>query len=113
MDAQGVQSITLDTPAARRRAADFGACLALNPVDPQLREHVQVATGSRALEVAFDFAGATAVHERTLTVLAPKERRSWSGRPTDRSASPTARSSATGSTRSSATTALPRTPSCG
>ncbi|MFJ8309484.1 MULTISPECIES: zinc-binding dehydrogenase [unclassified Streptomyces] len=61
-------------PAARRRALDFGADLALDPADPQLREQVLAATGNRALAVAFDFAGAAAVREQALTVLAPKGR---------------------------------------
>ncbi|MGN5382335.1 zinc-binding dehydrogenase [Streptomyces lasalocidi] len=62
------------SPAARRRALDFGADLALDPDDPQLRGQVLAATGHRALEAAFDFAGAPAVREQALTVLAPKGR---------------------------------------
>ncbi|MFD9408677.1 zinc-binding dehydrogenase [Streptomyces sp. NPDC059989] len=61
-------------PAARRRALDFGADLALDPAHPHLRERVLAVTGNRALEVAFDFAGAAAVREQALTVLAPKGR---------------------------------------
>lgn len=61
-------------PAARRRALDFGADLALDPADPSLRERVLAATAGRALEAAFDFAGATAVREQALTVLGPKGR---------------------------------------
>ncbi|MFI6688947.1 zinc-binding dehydrogenase [Streptomyces sp. NPDC050485] len=61
-------------PAARRRALDFGADLALDPADPQLREQILAATGSRALDAAFDFAGIAAVREQALTVLAPKGR---------------------------------------
>lgn len=61
-------------PAARRRALDFGADLALDPADPRLREQVLAATGDRALEVAFDFAGVAAVREQALSVLAAKGR---------------------------------------
>ncbi|MCX5193589.1 zinc-binding dehydrogenase [Streptomyces sp. NBC_00249] len=59
-------------PAARRRALDFGADLALDPADPLLRIQIMEATGYRALEVAFDFAGVAAVREQALTVLAPQ-----------------------------------------
>ncbi|GHE12806.1 zinc-binding dehydrogenase [Streptomyces alanosinicus] len=61
-------------PAARRRALDFGADLALDPADAQLRERILAATGDRALAVALDFAGVPAVREQALTVLAPKGR---------------------------------------
>lgn len=61
-------------PAARRRALDFGADLALDPADPRLRERVLAATGGRALEAAFDFAGVAAVREQALSVLAPRGR---------------------------------------
>ncbi|MFE2292451.1 zinc-binding dehydrogenase [Streptomyces sp. NPDC059452] len=61
-------------PAARRRALDFGADLALDPGDPVLREQVLGATGGAGLEVAFDFAGAPTVREQALSVLAPKGR---------------------------------------
>ncbi|SHN34647.1 zinc-binding dehydrogenase [Streptomyces yunnanensis] len=61
-------------PAARRRAVDFGADMALDPTDPRLRDQVLAATGGRALEVAFDFAGAAAVREQALPLLAPKGR---------------------------------------
>ncbi|WP_370220024.1 zinc-binding dehydrogenase [Kitasatospora sp. GAS1066B] len=61
-------------PAARRRALDFGADLALDPADPRLREQVLAATGNQGLAAAFDFAGVAAVREQALTVLAPKGR---------------------------------------
>ncbi|KOU49807.1 zinc-binding dehydrogenase [Streptomyces sp. WM6378] len=61
-------------PAARRRALDFGADLALDPADPQLHEQVQAATHNEGLAAAFDFAGIAAVREQALTVLAPKGR---------------------------------------
>ncbi|WP_411082810.1 zinc-binding dehydrogenase [Streptomyces sp. cmx-18-6] len=60
--------------AARRRALDLGADLALDPGDPLLRERVLGATGGAGLEAAFDFAGAPPVREQALTVLAPKGR---------------------------------------
>ncbi|MEU8972126.1 zinc-binding dehydrogenase [Streptomyces monashensis] len=62
------------SPAARRRALDFGADLALDPADPQLRRQILSATANRALEVALDFAGVPAVREQALTVLAAKGR---------------------------------------
>ncbi|MEU3202440.1 zinc-binding dehydrogenase [Streptomyces cyaneofuscatus] len=61
-------------PAARDRALHFGADLALDPGDPLLREQVLGATGGAGLETAFDFAGAPAVREQALGVLAPKGR---------------------------------------
>ncbi|MFC9028777.1 zinc-binding dehydrogenase [Streptomyces arboris] len=60
-------------PAARDRALHFGADLALDSGDPLLREQVLGATGG-GLEAAFDFAGAPAVREQALSVLAPKGR---------------------------------------
>lgn len=59
-------------PAARDRALDFGADLALDPADPSLRERILAATDGRGLAAAFDFAGVAAVREQALTVLAPK-----------------------------------------
>lgn len=61
-------------PAARDRALHFGADLALDSGDPRLREQVLGATGGAGLEAAFDFAGAPAVREQALGVLAPKGR---------------------------------------
>ncbi|MFJ8845919.1 zinc-binding dehydrogenase [Streptomyces cyaneofuscatus] len=61
-------------PAARDRALHFGADLALDSGDPLLREQVLGATGGGGLEAAFDFAGAPAVREQALSVLAPKGR---------------------------------------
>lgn len=61
-------------PAARRRALEFGADLALDSADPLLREKVLDATGGAGLEAAFDFAGVPPVREQALTVLAPKGR---------------------------------------
>ncbi|GAA0272300.1 zinc-binding dehydrogenase [Streptomyces polychromogenes] len=59
-------------PAARRRALDFGADLALDPADPSLADRVLAATGGRGLEAAFDFAGAAAAREQALTLLAAR-----------------------------------------
>ncbi len=61
-------------PAARRRALEFGADLALDPSDPGFREQVLGATGGVGLTAAFDFAGVSPVREQALTVLAPKGR---------------------------------------
>ncbi|MFD4024409.1 zinc-binding dehydrogenase [Streptomyces sp. NPDC058576] len=61
-------------PAARRRALEFGADLALDPADPTFRERVLGATGGAGLAAAFDFAGVPPVREQALTVLAPKGR---------------------------------------
>ncbi|MEV7523589.1 zinc-binding dehydrogenase [Streptomyces sp. NPDC091371] len=61
-------------PAARDRALDFGADLALDPADPSLPERVLAATRGRALDVVFDFAGVAAVREQALRVLGPKGR---------------------------------------
>ncbi|MGW2647147.1 zinc-binding dehydrogenase [Streptomyces sp. NPDC001393] len=56
--------------AARQRALDLGADLALDPGDPQFKEKLLARTGGRALNAAFDFAGVTPVHEQALSVLA-------------------------------------------
>ncbi|MFF0502075.1 zinc-binding dehydrogenase [Streptomyces fimicarius] len=61
-------------PAARTRALEFGADLALDPADPQFREKVLGATGGAGLAAAFDFAGVPPVREQALTALAPKGR---------------------------------------
>lgn len=56
-------------PAARERALDFGADLALDPADPTLKRAIFAATGRRGLDVAFDFAGVAAVREQASSVL--------------------------------------------
>ncbi|MGQ4450122.1 zinc-binding dehydrogenase [Streptomyces griseus] len=61
-------------PAARKRALEFGADLALDPADPRFREKVLGATGGAGLVAAFDFAGVPPVREQALTALAPKGR---------------------------------------
>ncbi|MDF3142290.1 MULTISPECIES: zinc-binding dehydrogenase [unclassified Streptomyces] len=70
--------------AARGRALDLGADLALDSGDPTFREQVLSVTKGRALNAAFDFAGVTPVHEQALSVLAPEGRlilAGLSGRP--------------------------------
>jgi D-arabinose 1-dehydrogenase-like Zn-dependent alcohol dehydrogenase len=59
-------------PAARERALAFGADVALDPADPDLRARVLAETGG--LAVAFDFAGVPAVREQAVTCLAPRGR---------------------------------------
>lgn len=58
-------------PAARQRALDFGADVALDPGSPDFTGDVQTATGGLGLDYAFDFAGAEAVREQAADVLAP------------------------------------------
>ncbi|RLK25009.1 2-desacetyl-2-hydroxyethyl bacteriochlorophyllide A dehydrogenase [Micromonospora sp. M71_S20] len=60
--------------AARDRAAALGADAVLDPADTAFREAVLELTGGRGLDVAFDFAGVTAVREQALTVLARRGR---------------------------------------
>ncbi|WP_329569103.1 zinc-binding dehydrogenase [Kitasatospora sp. NBC_01266] len=56
--------------AARERALAFGADLALDAADPDLADRIRAATGGAGIEIAFDFAGVTAVREQALSVLA-------------------------------------------
>lgn len=58
-------------PAARERALSFGADLALDPADPDLRSAISTATGGAGLAAAFDFAGVAAVREQAVTCLGP------------------------------------------
>ncbi|WP_433657165.1 zinc-binding dehydrogenase [Nocardia sp. CA-128927] len=60
--------------AARARAVEFGADLALDSADPDLGKKVAEATGGAGLNVAFDFAGVPAVREQAVRVLALKGR---------------------------------------
>lgn len=60
--------------AARDRAAALGADAVLDPADAAFRETVLELTGGRGLDVAFDFAGVTAVREQALTVLGRRGR---------------------------------------
>jgi D-arabinose 1-dehydrogenase-like Zn-dependent alcohol dehydrogenase len=59
------------SPAARERALAFGADIALDSADPDLRSAIRAATGGLGLEFAFDFAGVTPVREQALKQLAP------------------------------------------
>jgi D-arabinose 1-dehydrogenase-like Zn-dependent alcohol dehydrogenase len=59
------------SPAARERALAFGADVAVDSADPDLRGAVRAATGGAGLEFAFDFAGVTPVREQALRLLAP------------------------------------------
>jgi D-arabinose 1-dehydrogenase-like Zn-dependent alcohol dehydrogenase len=56
-------------PAARQRALDFGADLALDSADPELAVKVRRETGGRGLAAAFDFAGVPAVQEQAIGCL--------------------------------------------
>jgi len=58
-------------PAARERALGFGADLAFDPADPELRAQIFAATGDAGLAAAFDFAGVAAVREQAVTCLGP------------------------------------------
>lgn len=58
-------------PAARERALSFGADLAFDPADPELRSRIFAATGGAGLAAAFDFAGVAAVREQAVTCLGP------------------------------------------
>ncbi len=55
-------------PAARQRALDFGADLALDPAD-DVASAVRELTGGPGLAVAFDFAGVAAVREQAVGAL--------------------------------------------
>ena len=59
------------SPAARERALAFGADVALDSADPDLRAAIRAATGGAGLEYAFDFAGVTPVRDQALRQLAP------------------------------------------
>jgi D-arabinose 1-dehydrogenase-like Zn-dependent alcohol dehydrogenase len=58
-------------PAARERALEFGADLALDSADPEVRAQVFAATGGAGLAAAFDFAGVAAVREQAIVCLGP------------------------------------------
>ncbi|MGK5671555.1 zinc-binding dehydrogenase [Micromonospora sp. URMC 106] len=60
--------------AARDRATTLGADAVLDPADPAFRDAVLALTDGRGLDVAFDFAGVTAVREQALTVLGRRGR---------------------------------------
>jgi D-arabinose 1-dehydrogenase-like Zn-dependent alcohol dehydrogenase len=54
-------------PAARERALEFGADVALDPAEPDLRDRVLALTGG--LNVAYDMAGAAVVREQAVRCL--------------------------------------------
>ncbi|MEU7136504.1 zinc-binding dehydrogenase [Streptomyces sp. NPDC046261] len=56
-------------PAARHRALEFGADLALDPAAPDLRERIQAATGGLGLDLALDMAGVPAVRDQAVRCL--------------------------------------------
>ena len=56
--------------AARERALEFGADLAIDPADPELATRVRAETGGRGLAAAFDFAGVPSVREQAVGCLA-------------------------------------------
>ncbi len=55
--------------AARERALDLGADLAVDPAAADFRDVVMAATDDLGLDVAFDFAGVSAVRDQAFTVL--------------------------------------------
>ncbi len=61
-------AVDLD-PAARQRALDLGADLALDPHDPQLVSTIRDATGGIGLDAAFDAVGITATFDQALEAL--------------------------------------------
>jgi D-arabinose 1-dehydrogenase-like Zn-dependent alcohol dehydrogenase len=56
-------------PAARERALEFGADLALDPADPDFAQKMAGATKGTGLNVAIDFAGVAAVRSQALACL--------------------------------------------
>ncbi len=56
-------------PAARARALDYGADVALDPSDPDFGRVMTEATRGRGLATAFDFAGVPAVREQAVQTL--------------------------------------------
>ncbi|MFI6168066.1 zinc-binding dehydrogenase [Nocardia sp. NPDC051052] len=60
--------------AARERAVELGADLALDSTDPELTKKVRAATRGVGIDAAFDFAGVPAVREQAVRVLAHQGR---------------------------------------
>jgi len=56
-------------PGARERALEFGADLAFDSSDTDLRTKIFAATGGGGLAAAFDFAGVAAVREQAIVCL--------------------------------------------
>ncbi|MYT27543.1 MULTISPECIES: zinc-binding dehydrogenase [unclassified Streptomyces] len=61
-------------PAARQRALDAGADLALDPTDDDFRGQVREATGGLGLDVAVDLVGHPTVRDSAAELLAPHGR---------------------------------------
>ena len=61
-------------PAARKRALDFGADVALDSAAPGLAGKIRGETGGLGLAAAFDFAGVPAVREQAIGCLAASGR---------------------------------------
>ena len=61
-------------PAARQRALQFGADLALDSADPELADTVRRETGGHGLAAAFDFAGVPPVRDQAVRCLGPAGR---------------------------------------
>ncbi|MCC3778220.1 zinc-binding dehydrogenase [Streptomyces sp. UNOB3_S3] len=57
-------------PAARQRALDFGADLAVDAMDPEAHRKILAATGGHGLDLALDMAGVPAVREQAARCLA-------------------------------------------
>ncbi|MEU4211113.1 zinc-binding dehydrogenase [Streptomyces sp. NPDC026206] len=55
--------------AARERALEFGADLALDATAPDLRKRILAATGGRGLDLALDLAGVPAVRDQAVRCL--------------------------------------------
>ncbi|GGS30863.1 alcohol dehydrogenase [Streptomyces humidus] len=58
-------------PKARERALAFGADFTLDPAAADFAAAVDLATGGRGLDAAFDFAGVPVVREQAAAVLGP------------------------------------------
>ena len=66
-----VPVIAIDpSPAARARAVEAGADLALDPGEPALAETIRASTGGCGLDVAFDFFGHQSVQRQAFGALA-------------------------------------------
>ncbi|MQY08622.1 zinc-binding dehydrogenase [Actinomadura macrotermitis] len=61
-------------PAARDRALDFGADVAVDPAAEDAVEQIRAASGGIGLDIAFDFAGVAPVREQAARCLGPRGR---------------------------------------
>jgi threonine dehydrogenase-like Zn-dependent dehydrogenase len=55
--------------AARQRALELGADIALDPADPAFAQAIRTATGGAGVDIAFDFAGVAPVRQQALDSL--------------------------------------------